>query len=88
MFQKEIYGKYLFKIPLKSGIIILSLGGFTPMSGDEMKKLYIKNGWVELRQKGSHVQMGKGPLRETIPMHKELGKGLEHKLLKKLRGEK
>lgn len=57
-----------------------------PMSGDEMRKLYIKNGWVELRQKGSHLQMGKGGERETIPMHRELKKGTEIRLLKRLRG--
>lgn len=28
--------------------------------------------------------MGKGDLRETIPMHVELKKGLERKLLKRL----
>ena len=55
-----------------------------PLSGKEMFKLYLKNGWSELRQKGSHVAMGKGSLRETIPMHKELKKGLEKKLLKRL----
>ncbi len=56
-----------------------------PMSGKEMLKLFEKNGWVVLRQKGSHVQVGKGENRETIPMHKELAKGLEHKLLKRLK---
>ena len=55
------------------------------MSGKEMIKLFEKNGWVVLRQKGSHVQVGKGENRETIPMHKELAKGLEHKLLKRLK---
>ena len=53
-----------------------------PMSGKEMLKLYEKNGWTILRQKGSHVMVGKGSERQTIPMHKELKKGLEHKLLK------
>lgn len=44
----------------------------------------MNHGWVKLRQKGDHVIVGKGPLRETIPLHKELKKGLEHKLLKRL----
>lgn len=26
-------------------------------------------GWVELRKRGSHVQMGKDDLRTTIPSH-------------------
>lgn len=56
-----------------------------PLSGKEMVKLFKKEGWVELRQSGSHVIMGKLQLRETIPMHKELKKGLEQKLLKRLK---
>jgi predicted RNA binding protein YcfA (HicA-like mRNA interferase family) len=54
------------------------------MSGKEMLRLYLHHGWKLLRQKGSHVQLGKGPERETIPMHKELKKGLEKRLLKRL----
>jgi predicted RNA binding protein YcfA (HicA-like mRNA interferase family) len=56
-----------------------------PISGKEMLKRFKKQGWVEIRQKGSHVIVGKGELRETIPMHKELRKGLEQKLLKRLK---
>ncbi len=55
-----------------------------PKSGFEMARLYEQQGWVVLRQKGSHVQMGKGSQRETIPLHRELKKGLERKLLKRL----
>ena len=50
-----------------------------------MLNLYLKQGWVVLRQKGSHLILGKGNDRETIPMHKELKKGLEKSLLKKLK---
>jgi len=56
-----------------------------PISGKEMIKLYEKDGWVVLRQKGSHVQMGKNNQRETIPTHRELKKGLESKLLKRIK---
>ncbi len=56
-----------------------------PISGKEMKKLYERAGWIFLRQSGSHVAMGKGALRETIPMHRELKKGTEQKLLKRLK---
>ena len=56
-----------------------------PISGKDMLKLYKDHGWHELRQNGSHIIVGKGGLRETIPMHKELKKGLEHKLKKKLK---
>ncbi|MCR1795746.1 type II toxin-antitoxin system HicA family toxin [Leptospira sp. id769339] len=53
-----------------------------------MLKLYEKEGWEVLRQKGSHVMVGKGIDRETIPMHKELKKCLEAALLKHLRESK
>jgi len=49
-----------------------------------MLRLYRKAGWIVLKRRGSHVKVGKGLLRETIPMHKELGRGLERKLLKRL----
>ncbi|HCU23820.1 MAG TPA: addiction module toxin, HicA family, partial [Deltaproteobacteria bacterium] len=55
-----------------------------PLSGKEIVKLYLRDGWVVLRQRGSHVQLGKESERETIPLHRELKKGLERKLLKRL----
>jgi predicted RNA binding protein YcfA (HicA-like mRNA interferase family) len=58
------------------------------MSGEEMLKLFLRAGWMVLRQKGSHVIIGDGEKRETIPLHRELKKGLEHSLLKRLRDGK
>jgi len=58
-----------------------------PLSGEQMLRLYKKAGWKIITQKGSHVKVGKGILREIIPMHKELKKGLEQSLLKRLRME-
>jgi predicted RNA binding protein YcfA (HicA-like mRNA interferase family) len=58
-----------------------------PLSGKEMLQRYKKAGWTEISQEGSHVKVGKANLRETIPMHKELKKGLEQKLLKRLKEE-
>jgi len=55
-----------------------------PMSGKQMLRLFIADGWKRLRRRGSHVVVGKASLRETIPMHKELKKGLESALLKRL----
>lgn len=56
------------------------------LSGKEMLKLYLKADWVKVRQKGSHVTVKKYNKIETIPVHsKELGKGLESKLLKRLK---
>ncbi|NQV18343.1 MAG: type II toxin-antitoxin system HicA family toxin [Armatimonadetes bacterium] len=56
-----------------------------PLSGKEMLALYEKQNWVVLRKRGSHVIIGKQNLRQTIPMHKELKKGLERKLLTTLK---
>lgn len=58
-----------------------------PLSGKNMLKLFLQAGWSVLRQGGSHVQIGKNGKLETIPMHKELKKGLESKLLKRLKEE-
>ena len=61
-----------------------------PLSGKEMLKKYKKAGWkVKRKSKNDHVQMfikikGK-EYNETIPMHKELKKGMESALLKRLR---
>jgi len=55
------------------------------LSGDEMLRLYKNAGWEVLSQKGSHVKVGKDTLREIIPMHRELKKGLERALLKRLK---
>lgn len=55
-----------------------------PISGKEMLKRYLKDGWVILSRKGSHVKVGKNGDRESIPMHKELHTGMEHRLLKHL----
>ncbi len=58
------------------------------MSGKQMLKLFTADGWKRLRGRGSHVVVGKGELRETIPMHRELKKGLERALLKRLGKQK
>ena len=61
-----------------------------PISGKKMLKRYLKKGWIILRRNSSHVQVSKlrndgKRLNETIPMHEELKKGLECKLLKRLK---
>jgi len=55
-----------------------------PVSGEGMLRLYRKAGWVIIHRKGSHVKVGKGNFRETIPLHKELKRGLERTLFKRL----
>ena len=57
---------------------------YMPVSGEEMLKLYRKAGWEIVHRKGSHVKVGKGNLREIIPLHKELRRGLERALFKRL----
>ena len=57
-----------------------------PISGKEMLKKFRENGWEIIRRNGSHVMLRKGNKNETIPVHgnKDLKKGLETKLLKRL----
>lgn len=57
-----------------------------PISGKEMLKRYLKNGWVVIRKRGSHHILRKGDKTEVIPVHgnDDLKKGLEKKLLKTL----
>jgi predicted RNA binding protein YcfA (HicA-like mRNA interferase family) len=59
-----------------------------PMSGKEMLKLFNKHGWVKTRQRGSHVRVCKSIqghiCYETIPLHRELKKGIESALLHRL----
>jgi predicted RNA binding protein YcfA (HicA-like mRNA interferase family) len=58
-----------------------------PFSGAEMLRLFQKAGWSILSQRGSHVKVGKNGRREIIPMHRELKRGLEQSLLKRLKNE-
>ena len=58
-----------------------------PKSGREILREFERAGWVILRQRGSHVIVGKGGERETIPMHRELKRGLESALMKRLKRE-
>jgi len=53
-----------------------------------MVKLALENGWVEVRQRGSHHHFKKEGFSYlvTIPVHgnEDLGRGLERKILKDL----
>lgn len=57
-----------------------------PMSAKEMIKFLKKNGFVIIRQSGSHVQMRNDLTgrQTTVPNHgfKSLKKGTEHEILK------
>ena len=56
------------------------------MKYDEFHSLVLLNGWVVIRQTGSHVIYRKGNRTYPVPYHKgkELGKGLEKKMIKEL----
>jgi predicted RNA binding protein YcfA (HicA-like mRNA interferase family) len=54
-----------------------------PISGKQMLKLLLRNGWVVHRINGSHHTRTKGDKTIVVPVHaKDLGKGLESKLMK------
>lgn len=56
-----------------------------PMTSKEMLNYLKQNGFIELRQDGSHIFLENKATnkRTTIPYHGgTLGKGLEHKILK------
>ena len=59
-----------------------------PLTGKELAKLAINNGWEEVRVRGSHHHFKKDgvPYIGTIPIHgnKVLKIGLEKKLLRDL----
>lgn len=39
------------------------------MTGAEIIKILKVHGWLALRQSGSHVRLGNGTLRTTVPVH-------------------
>ncbi|MGT2925022.1 type II toxin-antitoxin system HicA family toxin [Streptococcus caviae] len=59
-----------------------------PLTGKELAKLAVKNGWKEVRVKGSHHHFKKDglPYIVTIPIHgnQSVKTGLEKKILKDL----
>ena len=57
-----------------------------PISGKDRRKLFYKAGYelVSGAGKGSHWKIIKGNETVIIPNHKELKKGTEHGLIKKL----
>ena len=54
------------------------------MKTTEFHKLVRANGWKVLRQSDSHIIYRKGSMTYPVPYHgaKELGKGLENKMIK------
>lgn len=54
------------------------------MTGKQLWRMLVKNGFREKRTNGSHHTLRKGNITVTVPIHgnKELGVGLERKILK------
>ena len=56
------------------------------ISGKEVIKILHKNGFVVVRQKGSHVRLEKntmeGTIKITVPFHDTLKKGTLHQIIK------
>uniref|UniRef100_A0A7C1JCE9 Type II toxin-antitoxin system HicA family toxin n=1 Tax=Ammonifex degensii TaxID=42838 RepID=A0A7C1JCE9_9THEO len=54
-------------------------------SGEEAIKTFVKAGWRVERQKGSHVSLIQegNPKILTVPLHKELDRGLLRALIRK-----
>jgi predicted RNA binding protein YcfA (HicA-like mRNA interferase family) len=58
--------------------------GLPVISGAEAVRAFKRAGWVEQRQKGSHVSLSKKDvdLILTVPLHKELSVGTLRALIK------
>lgn len=56
------------------------------MKTGELQKIIIANGWIIVRQSGSHVIYEKDGKRYPVPFHggKEVGKGLLKKIKKEM----
>ena len=56
------------------------------MKSSELNRLILRNGWVVVRQNGSHVIYEKNGIRYPATFHgsKEVGKGLEKKIKKEM----
>lgn len=56
------------------------------MKSSELNRLILRNGWIVVRQRGSHVIYEKDGVRYTSTSHgsKEVGKGLAEKIKKEM----
>ena len=58
------------------------MGKLPLLSGAELVSVLKKDGFIVVRQKGSHVSLRKGPFRTVIPLHDALAKGTLLAILK------
>jgi len=54
-------------------------------SGADVIRAFERNGWTKVRQHGSHVTLVKAgsPLVLTVPLHRQLDRGLLRALIRK-----
>ncbi len=52
------------------------------VSGAAVVAALEKQGFVRIRQAGSHVRLAKGPLHVTVPMHDEVAPGTLKSILR------
>ncbi|KAA6324157.1 hypothetical protein EZS27_026484 [termite gut metagenome] len=57
------------------------------MKYNEFHRMIAQQGWVKIRQKGSHIVYEKNGVRKPIPSHgsKEMAEGLRLSLMKEMR---
>lgn len=52
------------------------------ISGNDLVKLLIKDGFIFISQKGSHIKLRKGKIIIIVPSHHEIRKGTLGNILK------
>ena len=58
------------------------MGKLPVLSGNEPISILKKDGFIVIRQKGSHVSLSKQEYRTVVPIHDELAKGTLIAILK------
>ena len=58
------------------------MGKLPVLSGAELVSLLEKNGFLVVRQRGSHISLQKSHYRTVVPLHDELAKGTLLAILK------
>ncbi len=58
------------------------MGRMAQIVAARLIRALLRMGWIQLRQKGSHVVLGRGEARVTGPAHPILKEGLARAILK------
>ena len=56
------------------------------MKSSELHRLILRNGWIAIRQAGSHVIYEKDGKSVSVPFHgsKEMGKGIANRFIREM----